>query len=101
MKSFSTTSLIGELEKEDKMKELESLLETQKCIMEKQNQRIQELEEIKTNQTKISHEINVKPIYEEKGEMYSPEDSKKDDEIVEQDGDVNGCTPEQKYDDEN
>ena len=45
MKSFSTTSLVGELEKEDRIKELENMLDAQKLRIENQNQRILELEE--------------------------------------------------------
>ena len=44
MKSFSTTSLVEEIEKEDRIKELENMLETQKSIIDKQFQRIMELE---------------------------------------------------------
>ena len=44
MKSFSTTSLVEEIEKEDRIKELENMLVTQKSIIDKQFQRIMELE---------------------------------------------------------
>ena len=60
IKSFSTTSLTKELEKEDKIKELENLMEVQKAVIVKQNQRITELEEVNENVTRDSisiHEI--------------------------------------------
>ena len=46
MKNLSTTSLTEELDNEDKIKELENLLEGKKYRIEKQNQRIIELEGI-------------------------------------------------------
>ena len=52
IKSFSTTSLTKELEKEDKIKELENLMEVQKAVIVKQNQRITELEEVNENVTR-------------------------------------------------
>ena len=49
MKSFSTTSLVEEIEKEDRIRELENMVETQKSIIEKQFQKIMVLEEGTTN----------------------------------------------------
>ena len=56
MKSFSTTSLVEEVEKEDKIKELEDMVETQKNIIEKQFQKIMALEE-DTAKLKESNEL--------------------------------------------
>ena len=65
MKSFSTTSLVGELEKEDRIKELENMLDAQKWRIENQNQRIIELEENEKVGIKIIPMISTDPIYEE------------------------------------
>ena len=56
MKSFSTTSLVEEVEKEDKIKELEDMVETQKSIIERQFQKIMALEE-DTAKLKESNEL--------------------------------------------
>ena len=44
MKSFSTMSLTAEIEKEDKIRELEIVVGDQRAVIESQNLRIQELE---------------------------------------------------------
>ena len=44
MKSFSTTSLVAEIEKEDKIRELENMLDDQRIIIDNQNRKISELE---------------------------------------------------------
>ena len=75
MKSFSATSLTGDLEKEDKIKELENLLETQKCIIEKQNKRISELEVTEKSQIKIDVILE-----QTENDIFCTEDSKPDDE---------------------
>ena len=46
MKSYSTTSLASDLEKEDRIRELEILLDDQRMQIEKQNQRIRDLERV-------------------------------------------------------
>ena len=54
MKSFSTTSLAAEIEKEDKIRELENMLDDQRMIIDNQNRRIEELE-MKREPTKDEH----------------------------------------------
>ena len=44
MKSFSTMSITAEIEKEDKIRELEIVVDDQRAVIENQSQRIQELE---------------------------------------------------------
>ena len=44
MKSFSTMSITAEIEKEDKIRELEIVVDDQRTVIENQNLRIQELE---------------------------------------------------------
>ena len=44
MKSFSTMSITAEIEKEDKIRELEIVVDDQRAVIENQNLRIQELE---------------------------------------------------------
>ena len=44
MKSFSTMSITAEIEKEDKIRELEIVVDDQRTVIETQNLRIQELE---------------------------------------------------------
>ena len=44
MKSFSTMSITGEIEKEDKIRELEIVVDDQRAVIQNQNLRIQELE---------------------------------------------------------
>ena len=44
MKSFSTMSITAEIEKEDKIRELETVVGDQRAVIESQNLRIQELE---------------------------------------------------------
>ena len=56
MKSFSTTSLVEEIEKEDRIRELENMVETQKSIIEKQFQKIMVLEESTANMT-VSNDL--------------------------------------------
>ena len=46
MKSFSTMSITAEMEKEDKIRELESVVDDQRSIIEHQNQRIHQLETV-------------------------------------------------------
>ena len=73
--------MIEELENEDKIKELENLLEAQKYRIEKQNQRIKELEGIKENDNKIISMAKTEPKKEEVEEQkWQAEDSKHGDE---------------------
>ena len=58
-----------ELEKEDKIKELENLMEVQKAVIVKQNQRITELEEVNENVTRDS--ISIHEIINENDDMQS------------------------------
>ena len=95
MKSFSTSSLTTELEREDKLKELQNLLEKQKLMIEKQNQRIIELEEttlnteVQGNQVKaklhqetFDEEIkNDESLTEEQVEAYMNDEAKIDNEL--------------------
>ena len=48
MKSFSTMSITAEIEKEDKIRELEIVVDDQRTVIENQNLRIQELEVVVT-----------------------------------------------------
>ena len=79
MKSFSTTSLVGEFEKEDRIKDLESMLDAQKWRIENQNQRILELEENEKVEIKIIPMISTDPILEENKRMNCS--TKEDDNI--------------------
>ena len=97
LKSFSTTSLTEELENEDKIKELENLLEAQKYRIDKQNQRIIELEGIKQNEIQIISICNTGPIIEEDEEQKWPaEDSKDEDETIEKEDSLDGCILEEE-----
>jgi hypothetical protein len=97
LKSFSTTSLTEELENEDKIKELENLLEAQKYRIEKQNQRIIELEGVKENENQISSMDNTGLIIEEDDEQkWSVEDSKNDDETIAKEKSLDGCILEEE-----
>ena len=57
------------MEKEDKIKELENLMEVQKAVIVKQNQRITELEEVNENVTRDS--ISIHEIINENDDMQS------------------------------
>ena len=97
LKSFSTTSLTEELENEDKIKELENLLEAQKYRIEKQNQRIIELEGIKENDNKIISMAKTEPKIEEVEEQrWLAEDSKHEDETIEKEDSLDGCILEEE-----
>ena len=97
MKSFSTTSLIEELENEDKIKELENLLEAQKYRIEKQNQRIKELEGIKENDNKIISMAKTEPKKEEVEEQkWQAEDSTHEEETIEKEDSLDGCILEEE-----
>ena len=65
MNSFSTTSLAGVFEKEDRIKELENMLDAQKLGIENQSHRILELKENKKAGTKTIPMTSTQPIYEE------------------------------------
>ena len=54
------------MEKEDKIKELENLLETQKCIIATQNQRILKLEETEKNMIEVFDKTDIDPISEKR-----------------------------------
>ena len=75
MKSFSTTSLVEEIEKEDRIKELENKLETQKSIIDKQFQRIMELEktaeDLRESKDLVSDITSI-----DEGKEFFPDDSK-------------------------
>ena len=97
LKSFSTTSLTEELENEDKIKELENLLEAQQHRIEKQNQRIIELEGIKENENQIISLANTGPLIEEDEEQKWPaEDSKHDNETIAKKNSFDGCILEEE-----
>ena len=78
MKSFSTMSITAEMEREDKIRELETVVDDQRSIIEHQNQRIHELEaavhEISQHQNQVfaDEESNVVRVenghYVENGE---------------------------------
>lgn len=79
MKSFSTTSLVEDIQNEDRIKELENLLEKQKTIIEKQFQRIMELEEASGHSTESNSAIlsdSVVVNEEKEVEESTPIDSK-------------------------
>ena len=94
MKSFSTTSLVGELEKEDRIKELENMLDAQKWRIENQNQRIIELEENEKVGIKIIPMISTDPIYEENEMMNCSTDD--DDTIYLKDVSFDNCISEEE-----
>ena len=91
MKSFSTTSLaeIGhrEVEKEDKIRELENMLDDQRIIIDNQNRKISELEmarerELSTNNLSNGNGIHNNGAIEQSGEQYkNREDEENEDEI--------------------
>ena len=86
-----------ELEKEDKIKELENLLEAQKYRIEKQNQRIIELEGIKENENQIISMDNTEQIIEEDEEQkWRAEDFKHGDETNAKDDSLDGCILEEE-----
>lgn len=74
MKSFSTMSITAEIEKEDKIRELEIVVDDQRTVIENQNLRIQELEVVVS---KIENGVNqngftqnhTEPEYEENEEL--------------------------------
>ena len=86
-----------DLEKEDKIKELENLLEAQKYKIERQNQRIIELEEIKENENQIISMDNTEQIIEDDEEQKgSAEDFKHADETNAIDNSLAGCILEEE-----
>ena len=90
-------TLTEELEKEDKIKELENLLEAQKYRIEKQNQRIIELEGIKENDNKIISMAKTEPKIEEVEEQrWLAEDSKHEDETIKKEDSLDGCILEEE-----
>ena len=86
-----------ELENEYKIKELENLLEAQKYRIDKQNQRIIELEGIKENENQIISLANTGPLIEEDEEQkWLAEDSKDEDETIEKEDSLDGCILEEE-----
>ena len=71
MKSFSTTSLVAEIEKEDRIRELEN-------IIDHQNRRIEELEREKVlskeNLVNGEHDNNIEDQSEDQNNGYQEED---------------------------
>ena len=58
MKSFSTMSITAEIEKEDKIRELEIVVDDQRAVIENQNLRIQELEVVVSDIGNRLHQQN-------------------------------------------
>ena len=83
MKSFSTTSLVAEIEKEDKIRELENMLDDQRIIIDHQNRKISQLE--KARETEFSKNNFANGMHnnddEQSGEHYkNGEDEENEDE---------------------
>ena len=87
MKSFSTTSLaeIGhrEVEKEDKIRELENMLDDQRIIIDNQNRKISELEMARETELSTNNITNgIHDSIQQSGEQYkNTEDEENEDEI--------------------
>ena len=85
MKSFSTTSLaeIREIEKEDKIRELENMLDDQRIIIDNQNRKISELEMARETELSTNNFSNgMHDSIEQSGEQYkNGEDEENGDEI--------------------
>ena len=89
MKSFSTTSLVAEIEKEDKIRELENMLDDQRIIIDNQNRKISELEKARETEFSKNNFANGNGIHnndaiEQSGDHYKnggDEENEDEDEI--------------------
>ena len=89
MKSFSTTSLVAEIEKEDKIRELENMLDDQRIIIDNQNRKISQLEKAREAEFSKNNFANGNGMHnnediEQSGEHYKngeDEENEDDDEI--------------------
>ena len=87
LKSFSTTSLVAEIEKEDKIRELENMLDDQRIIIDNQNRKISELEQVRETEfskNNFANGMHNNDAIEQSGEHYKngeDEENEDDDEI--------------------
>ena len=85
MKSFSTTSLVAEIEKEDKIRELENMLDDQRIIIDNQNRKISELEmarETEFSRNNFTNGMNNNDAIDQSEDHYkSGHDEENEDEI--------------------
>ena len=85
MKSFSTTSLVAEIEKEDKIRELENMLDDQRIIIDNQNRKISELEmarETEFSRNNFTNGMNNNDAIEQSEDHYkNGHDEENEDEI--------------------
>ena len=85
IKSFSTTSLVQEIEKEDKIRELENMLDDQRIIIKNQNRKISELEMARETEfsknNNFTNGTHTNEVIEQSGECYkSREDYENEDD---------------------
>ena len=83
MKSFSTTSLVAEIEKEDKIRELENMLDDQRIIIDNQNRKISQLEkarETEFSKNNLTNGIHNNDAIEQSGEHYKNGEDEENDE---------------------
>lgn len=82
MKSFSTTTL-ADIEKEEKIRELENMLDDQRIIIDNQNRKISELEMARETELSTNNITNgIHDSIQQSGEQYrNTEDEENEDEI--------------------
>ena len=88
MKSLSTMSITAEMEKEDKIRELENVVDDQRAVIQNQSQRIHELEVV------VQEIGNNNNVHNVNGELYK-NGTDDNDEYANEEIETNGY-----YDDE-